>query len=116
MYTPLGPTVKKLCERAWERFGEQRFERLTTISVSHLYNLRKRSEYRKIRIVHEKTRPTKNTIGIRRKPDPQGRPGFIRIDTVHQGDRDGIKGLYHINAVDEVTQLEVVFTVERISE
>ncbi|MDF1526365.1 MAG: integrase, partial [bacterium] len=57
-----------------------------------------------------------NRIGIRRKPDPQGRPGFIRIDTVHQGDLDGRKGLYHINAVDEVTQLEVVFTVERISE
>jgi transposase InsO family protein len=114
--TPSGPAVKKLCERAWERFGDQNFERLAKISVSHLYNLRKRSEYLKVRIVHEKTRPTKNTIGIRRKPDPQGRPGFIRIDTVHQGDRDGIKGLYHINAVDEVTQFEVVFTVGRISE
>ncbi len=114
--SPSGPAVKKLCERAWQRFGEQRYERLAEISVAHLYNLRKRSEYRKARIVQEKTRPTKNSIGIRRKPDPQGRPGFIRIDTVHQGDLDGLKGLYHINAVDEVTQLEVVFTVERISE
>ncbi|MDA3904289.1 MAG: hypothetical protein PF441_12685 [Desulfuromusa sp.] len=114
--TPSGPAVKKLCERAWLRFGEQRYEQIAGISVAHLYNLRKRSEYRKVRIVHEKTRPTKNTIGIRRKPAPQGRPGFIRIDTVHHGDRDGAKGLYHINAVDEVTQLEVVFTVERISE
>jgi transposase InsO family protein len=113
---PSGPAVKKLCERAWQRFGDQRFERLAGISVAHLYNLRKRTEYRKVRIVHEKTRSTKNTIGIRRKPDPQGRPGFIRIDTVHQGDLDGRKGLYHINAVDEVTQFEVVFTVERISE
>jgi len=114
--TPSGPAVKKLCERAWTCFGDQRFERLAGISVAHLYNLRKRSEYRKIRIVYEKTRPMKNTIGLRRKPDPQGRPGFIRIDTVHQGDLDGVKGLYHINAVDEVTQFEVVFTVERISE
>jgi transposase InsO family protein len=114
--TPSGPAVKKICERAWQRFGDQRLERLAGISVAHLYNLRKRTEYRKVRIVHEKTRPTKNTIGTRRKPDPQGRPGFIRIDTVHQGDLDGVKGLYHINAVDEVTQLEVVFTVERISE
>lgn len=114
--TPSGPAVKKICERAWKRFGDQRYERLAGISVAHLYNLRKRSEYRKIRIVHEKTRPTRNTIGIRRKPSPQGRPGFIRIDTVHQGDLDGVKGLYHINAVDEVTQFEVVFTVERISE
>lgn len=114
--TPSGPAVKKLCERAWQRFGDLRFERLAGISVAHLYNLRKRSEYRKIRVVHDKTRPVKNAIGVRRKPDPQGRPGFIRIDTVHQGDLDGVKGLYHINAVDEVTQFEVVFTVERISE
>jgi transposase InsO family protein len=114
--TPSGPAVKKLCERAWQRFGDQRLERLAGISVAHLYNLRKRTEYRKVRIVYEKTRPVKNTIGIRRKPDPQGRPGFVRIDTVHQGDLDGVKGLYHINAVDEVTQFEVVFTVERISE
>jgi len=35
---------------------------------------------------------------------------------MHQGDRDGRKGVYHINAVDEVTQWEVVVTVERISE
>lgn len=114
--TPSGPAVKKLCERAWLRFGDQRFERLAAISVAHLYNLRKRTEYRKVRSVHEKTRPVKNAIGVRRKPGPQGRPGFIRIDTVHQGDLDGVKGLYHINAVDEVTQFEVVFTVERISE
>lgn len=114
--TPSGPAVKKLCERAWLRFGDQRFERLAGISVAHLYNLRKRSEYRKTRIVHDKTRPVKNAIGVRIKPDPQGRPGFIRIDTVHQGDLDGVKGLYHINAVDEVTQFEVIFTVERISE
>jgi len=35
---------------------------------------------------------------------------------VHQGDQDGIKGVYHINAVDEVTQYEVVLSCERISE
>jgi len=42
--------------------------------------------------------------------------GYIRIDTVHQGDLDKQKGVYHINAVDEVTQFEVVYTVEKISE
>ena len=34
----------------------------------------------------------------------------------NQGDLDGIKGLYHINAVDCVTQWEVVATVRTISE
>jgi transposase InsO family protein len=114
--TPSGPAVKKLCERAWLCFGDQRFKSLAGISVSHLYNLRKRSEYRRIRLVHNKTRPVKNSIGVRKKPEPQGQPGFIRVDTVHQGDQDGVKGLYHINAVDETTQFEVVFSVERISE
>ena len=38
---------------------------------------------------------------------PEGRrPGFLRVDTVHQGDLDGNKGVYLINAVDEVTQFE----------
>ena len=38
------------------------------------------------------------------------------MDSVHQGDQDGVKGLYHINAVDCVTQYEGVATCERISE
>jgi hypothetical protein len=55
-------------------------------------------------------------IGVRKAPAPEGRPGFIRIDSVHQGDLDGIKGLYHINAVDCVTQWQVVASVQTISE
>jgi transposase InsO family protein len=34
---------------------------------------------------------------------------------VHQGDLDKKKSVYHINAVDEVTQFEVVCSVEKIS-
>jgi len=55
-------------------------------------------------------------IGEWAKPDAGGRPGYIRVDTIHQGDRDGEKGVYHINAVDEVTQWENVASVEKISE
>jgi hypothetical protein len=55
-------------------------------------------------------------IAERARPDPGGRPGYIRIDTIHQGDLNGEKGVYHINAVDEVTQWEIVSSVERISE
>lgn len=64
----------------------------------------------------DKTRPVKVHIGERRKPRPEGRPGFLRVDSVHQGDLDGIKGLYHINLVDEVSQFQFVGSVERISE
>ena len=39
------------------------------------------------------------------------------MDTVHQGDDlDRNKGIYHINAVDEVTPWEVVGAVPQISE
>jgi len=55
-------------------------------------------------------------MGERRKPDPRGRPGYLRVDTVHQGNHDGQAGLYHINAVDTVTQWQVVGCVETISE
>ena len=114
--TPNGLTLKKLCERAFEVFGQADYERLAGVSVSHLYNLRQSQTYRRRRHTVDKTRPVVRDIGARRKPQSDGQPGYIRIDTVHQGDLDGGKGVYHINAVDEVTQFEVVVSVEKISE
>lgn len=114
--TPCGQAIKKLCERAYDVFNEKEYERLSVISVSHIYNLRKSKTYTRIRRHFEKTKAKPSSIGERRKPQPNGQPGYIRIDTVHQGDQDKIKGVYHINAVDEVTQFEVVCTVEKISE
>jgi len=115
--TPTGMMIKKLCERAYNRFHDKAYERLAHISVSHIYNLRKSSGYKKYRCHYDKTKSRKQTsIGQRRKPKANGKPGYIRIDTVHQGDLDGRKGVYHINAVDEVTQFEVVVSVEKISE
>ncbi|MGH7480173.1 MAG: integrase [Candidatus Methylomirabilales bacterium] len=111
-----GPATRHLMRRALETYGDTRYARLATISVGHLYNLRRRTGYRDRRQVFTKTRPTGITVGERRVPVPDGRPGFIRIDSVHQGDREGIKGVYHINAVDCVTQWELVATCEKISE
>lgn len=114
--TPSGPRLKKLCERAFEVYGQTEYQRLATISVAHLYRLRQSNPYRQQRRTFEKTRPKAVAIGVRRKPTPNGQPGYLRIDTVHQGDLDGHKGVYHINAVDEITQFEVVVSVEKISE
>ena len=114
--TPCGHAIKKLCERASQVFGQSEYEALAGISISHLYNLRQSKAYRRQRLSVEKTRPRPSAIGERRRPFPNGRPGYIRIDSVHQGDWDKQKGVYHINAVDEVTQFEVVCCVERISE
>lgn len=111
-----GPATKKLMERALLVFGDARFERLAGISVSHLYNLRGGAAYRDKRRHWTKTRPTGIPIGQRRAPQPDGTPGYIRIDSVHQGDQDGVKGVYHINAVDCVTQYQLVATCEKISE
>ena len=111
-----GPATKKLMERALLVFGDARFERLAGISVSHLYNLRGGKQYQNKRRHWTKTRPTGVPIGQRRAPQPNGMPGYIRIDSVHQGDQDGVKGVYHINAVDCVTQFQLVATCEKISE
>jgi transposase InsO family protein len=111
-----GPATVHLCRRAWQVYGDARYAQLATISVAHLYNLRATPVYRQRRVRLEKTRTKLSGIGVRKAPAPDGRPGFIRIDTVHQGDRDGLKGVYHINAVDCVTQWQLVACCERISE
>ena len=113
---PCGQAIKKLGERAYQVFGDEDYEGLSNISISHLYNLRKSTTYTRQRRHFEKTKPRSSNIAERRKPRPDGQPGYIRIDTVHQGDLDKQKGVYHINAVDEVTQFEVVCSVEKISE
>ena len=103
-------------ERAFELFRDVRYERLAGISVAHLYNLRQRESYQRRRQVWTKTRPVSIAIGERRAPAPNNQPGYLRLDCVHQGDQDGVKGVYHVNAVDCVTQYEGVATCERISE
>jgi transposase InsO family protein len=111
-----GPATRKILYRGYYEFADARYERLADISSAHIYNLRKLRNYRERVMVFTRTRPTPTAIGERRRPQPGGRPGYLRVDTVHQGDLDGVKGVYHINLVDEVTQWEVVGAVERISE
>ena len=111
-----GPATRRILEREFELYGNQQYRRLATISVAHLYNLRKSQRYRERRLNYTKTRPTTSAIGERRKPTPGGRPGYLRLDTVHQGDTAEAKGVYHINAVDEVTQWQIAGSAARISE
>ncbi len=111
-----GEATKRILERQYEAYRDIRFGRIRHISVSHLYNLRKRRQYESHVLYIEKTRATTVAIGIRKRPRPEGKPGFLRVDSVHQGDWDKEKGVYHINLVDEVTQWEIVGCVEGISE
>jgi transposase InsO family protein len=111
-----GPATRRILEREVELYGKQEYARLAGISVAHLYNLRKSQRYRERRLNYVKTRPTAVSIGERRKPDPQGQPGYLRLDTVHQGDQPEAKGVFHINAVDQVLQWQIVGATPRISE
>lgn len=111
-----GPATQKLLQRARHDFRETRYERLAQISVAQLYRLRQSRRYREQHVTYQSTKPTTVAIGERRRPDPNGRPGYLRVDTVHQGDLEGTKGVYHINAVDEVTQWQVVGATPVISE
>src|SRR5580704_15152839 len=111
-----GPATKRILEREYSEYGQAAYQRLAAISVAHLYRLRSSEGYRKRNASYQPTKPTPIPIGERRKPQPHGSPGYLRIDTVHQGDPDGRKGLYHINAVDQVTQWEIVAATSQISE
>jgi hypothetical protein len=111
-----GPAIVHLLRRAFVVYGDQRYERLSKLSVSHLYNLRKSAGYRAQRAHFTKTRAVCNPIGVRKAPRPNGRAGWVRIDSVHQGDLDGIKGVYHITCVDAVSQWQVQACVQGISE
>jgi len=103
-------------EREYELYGYLEFENISRISIAHLYNLRKSNTYRGMTKRYTKTKPVVSRIGERVRPDPKGQPGYIRVDTVHQGDLNGHKGVYHINTVDEVTQWEIIASVQGISE
>ena len=111
-----GPAVRRILEREYHLFANSVYVRLAHISVSHIYNLRRSRAYRSQRVVFDRTQTRQVGIAARRKPDPQGQPGYLRVDTVHQGHWDSRPGLYHINAVDTVTQWQVVGCVETISE
>lgn len=111
-----GPATKKIFEDEYSIYMNKTYERIRNISSSHIYNLRETRQYSSHGTTVAKTQSVQRDIGIRKKPTPEGNPGYIRVDTVHQGDTEREKGVYHINLVDEVTQWEVVVATEKISE
>lgn len=115
-----GKATKEILKREYEIYRKAEYEIISNISVSHIYNLRATRQYVSRMGTFTKTQPNPIPIGERRKPDNEGKPGYIRVDTVHQGDyilgNEHKKGVYHINLVDEVTQWEITVSVEKISE
>jgi hypothetical protein len=111
-----GPAIRRILQREYTVHGKAEFERLAHLSVSHLYNLRHSVAYRRRRVRVPPTQGRSVSIAERRRPEPQGQPGYLRVDTVHQGRQDGKAGPYHINSVDTVTQWEVLGCCQAISE
>jgi transposase InsO family protein len=112
-----GPATKRILEREYLIFEKVEYERIFHISIPHIYNIRKKSRQYKSNILFiGKTQSVNRNIGERRKPHPDGKPGYLRVDSVHQGDLGEEKGVYYVNMVDEVTQWEIIGAVEGISE
>jgi len=113
-----GEATKAILVREHKTFGKIKYATISQISISHIYNFRNDNlQYNSSEAKnYKKIQATQVNIGIRRKPEPNGRPGYLRVDTVHQGDYLGNKGVYHVNLVDEVTQYEMIATVPRITE
>ena len=109
-----GAALKKILHSMSK--SDKLFKNIAQISVAHIYNLRRSTVYKRITGKYDKTKPTQVKFGLRQKPQPNGHPGFIRVDTVHQGDSALEKGVYHINTADEVTQFELIGSVEKITE
>jgi hypothetical protein len=108
-----GPATVVVLRRMRQLYGDERFERLQPLSPSHLYNLAPLSGVPASS--HGPHQDSQRSQGQHYRSAtrtcPESRPGFIRIDSVHQGNYRGHRGGYHINAVDCVTQWEVVATV-----
>src|SRR5260370_3911465 len=111
-----GPATQKILQREFHDFGDRRYQRLARISVAELSRLRKTAAYGKPRMVYRPTRPVQVAIGERRAPRPEGPPRDARVDTVPHAGMEGGKGIYHINALEEVTQWDVAAATTQISE
>ena len=98
----------EILRRENEVFNHKTFCRLSTISPSHIDNLRKTIVYKTSWV--NGTKPNVVPIGVTMKPEANNAPGSLRIDTCHQ------RAVYHIHAIDEITQWEIVISVPQISE
>lgn len=111
-----GDAMRQIFVDEFTIYGNKKYERLAQISHGQFYRLRATNAYKEKSLIVGRTISVNRAIGIRKKPQPMGKPGYIRADTVHQGDLDGVKGVYHVNLVDEVTQWEILVCVESIGE
>ena len=83
-------------------YGKSEYLNIPHISVSRIYNLKKKVSYLRSITSYQKTN--------------KGKACYLRVDSIHQGDQERQKGACHINMVDEITQWEVIVATEKITE
>ena len=92
------PATRKILEPTFTEYNRTEYYRLAEMQVAYLYRLRHSKSYRTRRTHFTQTKPTPVSIGERRWPEPEDRPGYVRVDTVSQSDRDGVKGVLTVLA------------------
>ncbi len=100
--------TKEILRRMSEVYHDTHYKLISQVSSSHINNLRHSGAYKELWV--NGTKAVERTIGETRKPQPNGKPGSIRLDTVHQ------REIYYIHAVDEVSQWDIIIAVPMISE
>jgi hypothetical protein len=81
-----GPATRKILYRGYYEFADARFQgwqgfRCRTSTTSASGGISRAPD------AFTRTRPTPVSVGERRRPGSGGRPGYIRVDPVHQGDQ-----------------------------
>ena len=87
-----GPAIVHLLRRAFEVYGDPRYERWAQLSVSHLYNLRKSTGYQHQRVRFTKTRAACNPIGAQGSTAQRARR--LCACRHRASGRVGVKGVY----------------------
>ena len=110
-----GNAIRKIMRDEYEIYKHTEYKNIKDISVSYMYKLFGKTHDRRANKFFG-TKPKNSTIGIRAPLTYDGCAGHLNVDTVHQGDRNGEKGIYHVNIVDSLTQWELIASLDVIAE
>lgn len=100
--------TKEILRRMSEVYHETAYDHIAEVSSSHINNLRRDPHYKSFWV--NGTKSVERTIAETKEPEPNGKPGSLRVDTVHQ------REIYYLHLVDEVTQWDIIITVPMLSE
>ena len=74
-----GEATKRILTREFEKFKKIEYGNISHISASHIYNIRNNNrQYNSSEAkFFKRTNAIQTNIGVRRKPEPNGKPGYL---------------------------------------